>query len=212
MTSWVEDKPISSHRGGAPADAGNAAASAERAPSRKKSGPARRPSADRFDEGYVVDLVTRCWLWLKQRLPNGYGRFHRDPTGAAMLAHRFSYERFIGPIPKGLTVDHLCRVRHCVNPEHLEAVTQRENTLRGESPSAVNAAKTICKWGHPLNGGNTYIRPDGNRDCRSCHRRREAERTRKEFEGRLRNWSASPVAAQQRHEDAYAFEEWRDAR
>ena len=86
------------------------------------------------------------------------------------LAHRFAYETFVGPIPEGLTIDHLCRIRHCVNPEHLEAVTDRVNILRGEGISAQHARATHCPQGHPYDLINTYVAPDGDRDCRDCRR------------------------------------------
>lgn len=82
-------------------------------------------------------------------------------------AYRFAYEFLVGPIPDGLELDHLCRVRLCVNPAHLEPVTHAENNKRA------GVAKTHCKWGHPYNEANTYRRRDrpGNRQCRVCARR-----------------------------------------
>ena len=82
-------------------------------------------------------------------------------------AHRVSYELFRGPIPDGLQIDHLCRIRHCVNPDHLEAVTQRENILRGTSPSAKAAARDACINGHPYTPENTKLFR-GDRQCRTC--------------------------------------------
>ena len=73
-----------------------------------------------------------CWLWQGAINTNGYGNFHNK--GRTVKAHRFAYEICVGEIPKGLTIDHLCRVRHCVNPSHLEPVTMRENFLRGDRP------------------------------------------------------------------------------
>jgi hypothetical protein len=87
------------------------------------------------------------------------------------ISHRYAYEISVGPIPEGLTIDHLCRVRACVNPAHLEAVTQWENTMRApETLGAINAAKTECLRGHPFSDENTYYSRDGRRHCRECAR------------------------------------------
>ncbi len=121
--------------------------------------------ADRF--WAKVQIEEDCWVW-SGHLTDGYGKFmwnHRQGQ-----AHRFAYESFVGPIPEGLTIDHLCRNRACVNPAHMEPVTLAVNGLRGVSPPATNARKTDCKWGHPLSGENLIARPDG-RECRECHRR-----------------------------------------
>jgi hypothetical protein len=125
-----------------------------------------------------------CWLWtaaLTSAAPGqaGYGLFtERKPKG--VRAHRFAYELLVGPIPEGLQLDHLCRVRHCVNPAHLEPVTQRENILRSPvTPPGINARKTHCKHGHEFTPENTYREKRTNkRHCRECHRIREAERNR----------------------------------
>jgi len=105
-----------------------------------------------------------CWLWRGSQSRGGYGRYNET------LAHRVAYELFVGSIPEGLTLDHLCRVRHCVNPEHLEPVTLGENLRRGESFSAVNARKTHCPRGHPLSGENLYRTKSGARCCLICKR------------------------------------------
>lgn len=101
-----------------------------------------------------------CWLWLGCINKHGYGSYGR------YLAHRISYEA--NEIPAGLTIDHLCRVRCCVNPDHLEAVTHKVNVLRGVSPSALHSRKSSCLHGHPLSGRNLYIYPSGRRGCRAC--------------------------------------------
>ena len=97
-----------------------------------------------------------------------------------ILAHRFSYEHFRELIPEGLQIDHLCRVRHCVNPVHMEAVTQQENIRRGKAgqrTGELNLAKTHCPYGHPYDEENTYvILSTGNRQCRICRRERDIRR------------------------------------
>ena len=105
-----------------------------------------------------------CWLWTGTRASTGYGIFYIN--GKNIGAHRFIYELLIGPIPLELELDHLCRNRACVNPFHLEVVTHRVNVLRGEGPTARNAAKTHCLRGHSLK--DSYVRRNGYRNCRIC--------------------------------------------
>lgn len=130
---------------------------------------------ERIEDGVTVDEAG-CWLWQGVRFSRtGYAQFSVDNKTRSV--HRVAYELYVGPIPDGLTVDHLCRVRNCVNPEHLEAVTARENILRGESPCAHNARKTHCPKGHPYDEGNTRwsVLTSGqrNRVCRICSRERQ---------------------------------------
>ena len=121
----------------------------------------------RFEDKYVVCPGTACWIWTAGISSNGYAVFwDRGPK----KAHRFAYERFVGPVPAGLELDHLCRVRHCVNPEHLEPVTRAENCKRGNL-NKHHTAKTHCPHGHPYDDANTYITPEGWRACRACKER-----------------------------------------
>lgn len=107
-----------------------------------------------------------CWLWQASLLHNGYAQF--NTRGPSHLAHRWSYEHFIGLIPQGFVLDHLCRVRHCVNPHHLEAVTQRENLLRGDGFIGRQARQTHCVHGHEYTPENT-IRDGNKRRCHTCY-------------------------------------------
>jgi hypothetical protein len=121
-----------------------------------------------------------CWLWRLYVRPNGYGQVAIGKPGIAYV-HRAAHEAWKGPIPDGLQIDHLCRVRSCCNPEHLEAVTGRVNVLRGTGFSAQHAVATACPAGHPYDDANTYLRPGRyGRDCRSCRQEVEvADRRRR---------------------------------
>lgn len=122
-----------------------------------------------------------CWVWQGRLQPDGYARVHI--RGVSTPVHRWSYEHFVGPIPAGLVIDHLCRNRACCNPAHLEAVVQRTNVMR--APTAlptINAAKTHCIRGHELAGRNLVITRNGihpARQCRTCINLRAAEYRRR---------------------------------
>lgn len=108
-----------------------------------------------------------CWPWLGTMMSNGYGELTLRQS--RWVAHRLSFTLMRGDIPPGMTIDHLCRNRRCVNPHHLELVTLQENVLRGIGPTAVNARKTTCVRGHQFDGacrthGKIY------RYCKTCHR------------------------------------------
>lgn len=125
---------------------------------------------------HLIDKSGDCWEWLGSRDSKGYGQ--TEIEGKLRRAHRVVYEHEIGPIPDGLVLDHLCRNPNCVNPAHLEPVTQRINILRGEGFAAVNARKTHCKRGHLFDEANTRIRANGNRGCRTCHLEQKRARRR----------------------------------
>ena len=137
-----------------------------------------RPTIERFDE--KVERTPDCWLWNATRNNQGYGQFWDGED--TVLAHRWSYEHFVAPIPVGLVLDHLCRTPACVNPNHLEPVTQHENILRGTAPAAQHARKTHCQRGHEFDEANTYRDPRGRRTCRTCvnEQRRESRRLQRE--------------------------------
>lgn len=120
-----------------------------------------------------VEKTDDCWLW-KGATTKGAGEYHYGSfhyQGKTVRVHRFAYELLVGDIPEGLTIDHLCRETLCVNPEHLEAVTHRENVLRGIGPSAQHSKKTHCPYGHPYNGDNLAYSPKRSRVCKECRRR-----------------------------------------
>lgn len=121
-----------------------------------------------------VDRTDHCWLWLSTIGEDGYARFWLN--GTRRVAHRIAYMLTGREIPPGMVIDHACRVRHCVNPDHLRPLTNRENVLIGIGLSAVNARKTHCKHGHEFTPENTRISTEGFRVCRTCHRQRELRR------------------------------------
>lgn len=134
-----------------------------------------------------------CWFWTGYVQSNGYPKFRFG--GRSSYAHRFSYLMHCGTIPEGLQLDHLCRTPTCVNPAHLEAVTNRENTVRGLAPvraavsirsgvaqkaaAAWARAKTVCAQGHPYDETNTRFSTRGTRRCAQCARDRAREFWRK---------------------------------
>jgi len=127
-----------------------------------------RPLIERFTEKYEPVTETGCWIWTAA-LSDGYGQI--EEKGKFKWAHRISYEIHKGNIPAGLQIDHLCRIRCCVNPEHLEAVSPKENVRRGLK----GVLKTHCPKGHPYSGSNLYLIPKGGRDCRTCRSAADAK-------------------------------------
>ena len=130
------------------------------------------PAEERFWASII--MVENCWEWTGPVDKDGYARM-RHGRGNARRAHRWAYERFVGPIPDGLTIDHLCNNKGCVNPAHLRPATNVANIMRGNGFGAKNARKELCPKGHPLDGRG--IRPDGRkkRRCKTCARMRVRE-------------------------------------
>lgn len=144
------------------------------------------PAEGCFSPDMLPDFMPRkvtvdadgCWLWQGAKTKAGYGLKHiRRPDGGSQstTAHRAAWLALVGPIPEGLQVDHLCRVRACVNPAHLEPVTPRENLLRADGLLASQLARTHCPHGHPYDEENTYpsYKRGGkpHRVCKTCRRK-----------------------------------------
>lgn len=118
-------------------------------------GPQTAPDLEAFPERFVAKITAEggCWRWDGTKNAQGYGQIYEPAIKHMVYAHRFAYEFVHGPIPDGLQIDHLCRNPSCANPSHLEAVSSRENTLRGRAVTAINAAKTHCPRGASLRRG-----------------------------------------------------------
>jgi hypothetical protein len=145
-------------------------------------------------DALAINLDAPCWLFQGRLDSNGYGMIPTGKRGPGHLAHRYMWTMMRGPIPKGLTIDHLCRVHHCVNPQHMEVVTHKVNVLRGEGLTARNARKTHCDRGHSLDGANVYITREGWRDCLLCRRLTRRARYRanpEQFRQRKNEWYAA---------------------
>lgn len=153
---------------------------------------AARSLFDRVFDKIQTDTSTGCWMWTASVSGGGgYGQVWvgaNGPGSPMRAAHIVVWELLVGPVPDGLQLDHLCRVRRCCNPSHLEPVTQAENIRRGVSPPAVNARKSVCPKGHPLS------QRSGGRYCATCNRERVkgyAERGRPTYLARRRQWWAA---------------------
>lgn len=130
------------------------------------------PDLKRFTSKFSI-RENGCWEWDAHVMWSGYGLFWAE--GKTRRAHRWAYGKLIGPIPEGLHLDHLCKSKTCVNPQHLEPVTPAENMRRTQ--------KEACIYGHPKTGKNLYIAPKSRqRQCRECHRIRQSgyQKMRKE--------------------------------
>lgn len=146
-----------------------------------------KPPIERFWKHILIEPFTNCWIWTGALYPGGYGAMGRGrSTEGIMRVHRFAYEFFRGPITPGLEPDHLCRVRCCANPWHLELVTRRENILRGNHPTAIRFRTGLCKYGHSMADAYDYGR---GRTCRTCCllRYKSAERHTRYVETHRRN-------------------------
>lgn len=157
----------------------------------------RKSAKERFDEKWELDAASGCWLWTGPPDRMGYGRFNFERINRT--AYSVAYELYKGPVPEGLHIDHLCHTlaeycvsgpgclhRRCVNPEHLEAVTQNENAKRSH-PGKRAHKDPMCGAGHVWDEGNTYVYPaTGKRACRACRRvydRKRAPYRRRKEEG-----------------------------
>jgi hypothetical protein len=130
----------------------------------------------------LSEIGNGCWNWRGSLYRNGYGKY----GSRGYMAHRLAYELTKGSVPEDMCLDHTCRNRSCINPDHLEIVTLVENVMRGESLHALNARKTHCSEGHEFTDKNTYRRQDREtRECKTC-RRNATNKHRKE--SRIRNW------------------------
>lgn len=147
-------------------------------------------SLDRFWRH--VDASGECWLWKGYVAPNGYGRFYAVVSPKKrQSAHRWLYEFVYGALPTNVQLDHLCRVRSCVNLDHLEPVTAAENIRRGET-GKWQRDKTHCPQGHEYTDANTIRDGRGHRKCRTCVKAREARK--------LSGWERQRIAARIRNE------------
>jgi hypothetical protein len=123
---------------------------------------------ERFERHFTPEALTGCWLWTGAQC-KGYGNY-ADADRKNHRAHRYAYMLYVGAIPSGLVLDHLCKNPACVNPAHLQPVTQKENLRRGRGPSAQYARMSHCKRGHKRTPESFYYRANGTRQCKACVR------------------------------------------
>ena len=151
----------------------------------------RRPLIERFEEKFIPVTESGCWIWVGASEQSGYGSIGIYKSGISEMvseyAHRVSYELYRGSIPEGLHIDHLCRVRCCVNPDHLRVVTNRENTLCGESYAAQYRRRSTCSRGHFYTPENTRLKGTV-RVCIACVKIRNDQRYHPTGELDKREW------------------------
>jgi hypothetical protein len=142
----------------------------------------RATKQERFECKYIIDKTSGCWLWTGAKSIGGYGVLgngRRTDRPRMLYAHRVSFEMYKGTIKHKFEIDHLCKVRNCVNPDHLEMVTREENILRSDWQKNAwekQRGKTHCPYGHPYSGENLYVhKKTGKRQCQICMKRRSAE-------------------------------------
>lgn len=144
-----------------------------------------------------VDRSGSCWLWVGPLKKDGYGIAAFD--GRTRQVHRVAYELAVGSIPAKFTVDHLCRVRNCVRPEHLELVNGAENTRRAQEANGTGQYATHCPQGHPYDEVNTYVDKRGFRYCKTCQRQRTREWRERRRGGPARPYGPAVTACPQGH-------------
>lgn len=128
-------------------------------------------------------MIGSCWEYAAYRRKDGYKMWKKLVDGKRKTAHVVVYEKLVGKIKPGMVIDHLCRNRGCVNPDHMEVVTQKENILRGLGVASINHKKTTCKNGHSLSGDNLYSYK-GRRHCRECRHIWDNQHPRRWVNGR----------------------------
>jgi len=138
-------------------------------------GPKRKPPIERFRK-FIKVADNDCWLWMGCRFRSGYGLLSPGGRAHSVYAHRWAYQHFVGPIPAGLEISHKCGNPSCVNPEHLQAVTHRQNLCETKTSTRINAEKTHCVHGHEYTPENTHRTKKGWRACRDCQRQSLRER------------------------------------
>jgi len=146
----------------------------------KKYGRRREPFSTWVRQKVRLDHRTGCWVWMGSKNGGGYGQ--TTLNGKHVDAHRLVYSELVGDIPSAMDLDHLCRNRACVNPDHLEPVSRRTNLLRGYGVSARNAIRTHCNYGHAFSGDNLGVDGHGYRYCRQCKREQASHRYHRKME------------------------------